>query len=88
MTLLAIPAVALLILGAALSVAGIGLPLLLAAAGLCRTLVRWDRNAANRWLDAQVPRSRAASAGRGAGSGNRSTCCPTAGCGGWPCIWR
>ena len=39
-TLLAIPAVALLILGAALSVAGIGLPLLLAAAAACRRLVR------------------------------------------------
>ena len=39
-TLLAIPAVVLLILGAALSVAGIGLPLLLAAAAACRRLVR------------------------------------------------
>ena len=55
MTLLALPAVALLVLGAALSVAGIGLPLLLAAASLCRWLVRLDRTAANRWLDAQIP---------------------------------
>jgi signal transduction histidine kinase len=54
-TLLAIPAVALLILGAALSVAGIGLPLLLAAAALCRRLVQLDRSAANRWLDAGIP---------------------------------
>ena len=54
-TLLALPAVALLVLGAALSVVGIGLPLLLAAAALCRWLVRLDRSAANRWLDAQVP---------------------------------
>jgi signal transduction histidine kinase len=53
--LLALPAVALLILGAALSVAGIGLPLLLAGAAACRGLVRFDRRAANRWLDAQVP---------------------------------
>jgi hypothetical protein len=53
--LLAIPAVAALVLGAALSVAGIGLPLLLAAAAACRRLVRFDRRAANRWLDAQVP---------------------------------
>ena len=54
-TVLALPAVALLVLGAALSVAGIGLPLLLTAASLCRSLVRLDRTAANRWLDAQVP---------------------------------
>ena len=54
-TLLALPAVAALILGAALSVAGIGLPLLLAAATFCRSLERLDRRAANRWLGAQVP---------------------------------
>ncbi len=65
-TLLAIPAVALLILGAALSVAGIGLPLLLAAAAACRRLVRWDRAAANRWLDARIPPI--ASRARGSGS--------------------
>ncbi|WP_053226277.1 sensor histidine kinase [Solirubrobacter soli] len=54
-TLLALPAVAALTLGAALSVAGIGLPLLLAAATFCRALERLDRRAANRWLGAQVP---------------------------------
>jgi signal transduction histidine kinase len=54
-TLLALPAVLVLVLGAALSVVGIGLPLLIAAASLCRWLVRLDRVAANRWLDAQVP---------------------------------
>ncbi|HEX6020754.1 MAG TPA: sensor domain-containing protein [Solirubrobacter sp.] len=54
-TVLAFPALALLILGAALSVAGIGWPLLVAAAGLCHRLVRWDRAAANRWLDAGIP---------------------------------
>ncbi|MDA0160239.1 sensor domain-containing protein [Solirubrobacter ginsenosidimutans] len=54
-TLLALPAVAFLVLGAALSVAGIGLPVLLAAAAFCRALERLDRRAANRWLGAQVP---------------------------------
>jgi signal transduction histidine kinase len=54
-TLLALPAVAFLTLGAALSVAGLGLPLLLAAAAFCRGLERLDRRAANRWLGAQVP---------------------------------
>jgi signal transduction histidine kinase len=54
-TLLALPAVAALTLGAALSVAGIGLPLLVAAAACCRALERLDRRAANRWLAAQVP---------------------------------
>jgi signal transduction histidine kinase len=54
-TILALPAVAALTLGAALSVAGIGLPLLLAAATFCRALERLDRRAANRWLGAQVP---------------------------------
>jgi len=54
-TILALPAVAALILGAALSVAGIGLPLVLAAATFCRSLERLDRRAANRWLGAQVP---------------------------------
>ena len=53
--MLALPAVAALTLGAALSVAGIGLPLLLAAATFCRALERLDRRAANRWLGAQVP---------------------------------
>ncbi len=55
-TLLAWPAVALLIVGAALSVIGIGLPLVIAGAGACRALARLDRRAANRWLDTQVPR--------------------------------
>jgi signal transduction histidine kinase len=54
-TLLALPAVAALTLGAALSIAGIGLPLLLAAATFCRALERLDRSAANRWLGSQVP---------------------------------
>jgi len=54
-TLLALPAVAALIVGAALSVAGIGLPVLLAATDACRALERLDRRAANRWLGAQVP---------------------------------
>ncbi len=54
-TVLALPAVLVLILGAALSVAGIGLPLLAAAAAACRGLERLDRRAANRWLAAQVP---------------------------------
>jgi signal transduction histidine kinase len=54
-TLLALPAVAALILGAALSVAGIGLPVLVAAADFCRALERLDRRAANRWLATQVP---------------------------------
>jgi signal transduction histidine kinase len=53
--LLGLLAVALLVLGAALSVVGIGLPLLVLAAGACRRLVRLDRRAANRFLGAQVP---------------------------------
>jgi signal transduction histidine kinase len=44
-----------LALGAALSVAGIGLPLLLGAAAACRWLVRLDRRAANRFLDMHIP---------------------------------
>ena len=43
------------LLGAALSVIGIGLPLLVAAAAACRALVRADRRAANRWLDTHIP---------------------------------
>jgi len=54
-TLLGVPAVLFLIAGAALSLVGIGLPLLIAAAGVCRRLVRWDRRASNRWLGTQVP---------------------------------
>ncbi len=52
--ILAIPAVVALLLGAALSVIGIGLPLLLAAGATCRWLVRLDRIAANRLLDAGI----------------------------------
>src|SRR4051812_50072058 len=53
--LLAIPAVLLLLVGAALSVIGIGLPLVVVAAVVCRRLVRLDRRAANHFLDAHVP---------------------------------
>ena len=55
MAILAVVAVLALVLGAALSVVGIGLPVLLAAAAMCRWLVRLDRRAANRLLDTQVP---------------------------------
>jgi signal transduction histidine kinase len=48
-------AVVALVLGAALSVVGIGLPLLLGAAAACRWLVRLDRRAANRFLDLHIP---------------------------------
>ncbi len=44
-----------LILGAALSVAWIGLPLLLGAAAACRRLVRLDRRAANSFLGLHIP---------------------------------
>ena len=47
-------AVVALVLGAALSMAGIGLPLLVAAAALCRWLIRLDRRAANRFLGTQI----------------------------------
>ena len=66
-TLLALPAVLALILGAALSVAGIGLPLLRAAAAACRGLERLDRRAANRWLATQVPPIPAPVLGTGGG---------------------
>jgi two-component sensor histidine kinase len=52
---LAIPAVLLLLLGAALSVVGIGMPIVLVASVLCRRLVRLDRRLANRFLDAHIP---------------------------------
>src|SRR5919197_5512067 len=42
-------------LGAALSVVRIGLPLLLASAAGCRWLLRADRRAANRFLHMQIP---------------------------------
>jgi signal transduction histidine kinase len=44
-----------LVLGAALSVAWIGLPLLLGATAACRRLVRLDRRAANRFLGTHIP---------------------------------
>jgi signal transduction histidine kinase len=44
-----------LVLGAALSLIWIGLPLLLGAAAACRWLVRLDRRAANRFLDLHIP---------------------------------
>ncbi len=55
LALLAIPVTAALLLGAALSVVGIGLPLLVAAAAVGRALVQADRRAANRWLDTHIP---------------------------------
>jgi signal transduction histidine kinase len=53
--LLGVLAVLLLVVGAALSVVGIGLPLLVVAAGACRRLVRVDRRVANRFLGGQIP---------------------------------
>ncbi len=44
-----------LVIGAALSVAWIGLPLLLGAAAACRRLVRLDRRAANSFLGTHIP---------------------------------
>jgi signal transduction histidine kinase len=52
---LSLLAVLLLLAGAALSVTGLGLPLLLLAAGAVRRLVRLDRQAANRLLGTQIP---------------------------------
>jgi signal transduction histidine kinase len=52
---LGVLAVLLLVLGAALSVVGVGLPVLLAGATACRGLVRLDRRIANRFLGAQIP---------------------------------
>ncbi|MFL5826224.1 MAG: sensor histidine kinase [Thermoleophilaceae bacterium] len=48
-------AVIALILGAALSVIGIGLPIVLGAAAACRWLVRLDRRTANSLLGTQIP---------------------------------
>jgi signal transduction histidine kinase len=48
-------AVLALVIGAALSVAWVGLPLLLGAAAACRRLVRLDRRAANRFLSTHIP---------------------------------
>jgi signal transduction histidine kinase len=44
-----------LFLGAALSVAWVGLPLLLGAAAACRRLMRLDRRAANHYLGTHIP---------------------------------
>ncbi|MCW2983411.1 MAG: sensor histidine kinase [Conexibacter sp.] len=54
-TILGVLAVLLLAVGTALSMLGIGLPVLLVAAGACRRLVRVDRRAANRFLGTQIP---------------------------------
>jgi signal transduction histidine kinase len=69
--ILAVPAVLLLLLGAALSAVGIGLPIVVVAAVLCRRLVRLDRRLANRFLDAHVPPLPAAT--RAAGSAWRQS---------------
>jgi hypothetical protein len=53
--ILGICAVVGVMLGAALSVIRIGLPLLLACAAGCRWLLRADRRAANRFLRMQIP---------------------------------
>ena len=52
---LALVGVLVLILGAALSVTGLGLPLLIAAAAGCRALLRLDRRAANGLLRTHIP---------------------------------
>jgi signal transduction histidine kinase len=53
--ILAMFAVLGVMLGAALSVIRVGLPLLLGAAAACRWLLRADRRAANRFLGMQIP---------------------------------
>jgi signal transduction histidine kinase len=50
----AILAVLLLMLGAALSLVGVGLPVLLTGTGACRALLRVDRRLANRLLHTQI----------------------------------
>jgi signal transduction histidine kinase len=52
---LAVLAVLFLVVGAALSLVGIGLPVLIAASGACRGLLRLDRRLANRLLHTQIP---------------------------------
>jgi signal transduction histidine kinase len=52
---LGVLAVLTLMVGATLSVIGIGLPLVVAAVAACRRLVRLDRRAANRLLGTQIP---------------------------------
>jgi signal transduction histidine kinase len=59
--ILAMFAVLGVMLGAALSVIRVGLPLLLGAAAACRWLLRADRRAANRFLGMQIPPLPAAS---------------------------
>jgi signal transduction histidine kinase len=53
--ILAVPAVLGIVVGAALSVIWIGLPVLLSAAAACRALLRLDRRVANRLLSTQIP---------------------------------
>jgi signal transduction histidine kinase len=65
-------AVVALVLGAALSIAVIGLPLLIGAAAACRWLVRVDRRAANRLLDLHIPPIAAAPPRGGGGPWRRS----------------
>jgi signal transduction histidine kinase len=48
-------AVAVVLVGAVLSVAAIGLPLLVGGTAVCAALVRLDRRVANRFLDAHIP---------------------------------
>lgn len=52
---LGVLAVAVVLVGAVLSVAAIGLPLLLGGTAACAALVRLDRRTANRFLDAHIP---------------------------------
>jgi signal transduction histidine kinase len=65
-------AVVALVLGAALSIAVIGLPVLIGAAAACRWLVRVDRRAANRFLDLHIPPIAAAPPRAGGGPWRRS----------------
>jgi signal transduction histidine kinase len=53
--LLGVLAVLLLVVGAGLSVVGVGVPVLLAASAASRRLVRLDRRLANRFLVTQIP---------------------------------
>jgi len=53
--LCAVLAVLLLVTGAALSLLGVGLPVLLAGASACRALLRVDRRVSNRLLRTQIP---------------------------------
>jgi signal transduction histidine kinase len=53
--ILGVLAILLVVVGAALSVFAVGVPLLLAGAAACRQVVRLDRRAANHFLGAQIP---------------------------------